>query len=118
VWSSRRTREEFRSFLGTLGKKTAAFALGGATSDVNRGRAQGIGGHPVGGVASGQGSVSRRSASAGRALGPTNTTDASSTLGGWITAGARVVPLVAQQARFLTGTPTSAARWGHAGPLQ
>ncbi len=40
----------------------------------------------------------------------TDTTDAASTLSGWITAGARVVPLVAQQARFLTGTLTSAAQ--------
>jgi len=39
----------------------------------------------------------------------TDTADASSTLSGWITAGARVIPIVAQQARFLTGTLASAS---------
>jgi hypothetical protein len=48
----------------------------------------------------------------------TDTTDASSTLSGWITAGARVVPLVAQQARFLTGTLTSAAQAAAVGARQ
>ena len=48
----------------------------------------------------------------------TDTTDASSTLGWWITAGARVVPLVAQQARFLTGTLTSAAQAAAVGARQ
>jgi hypothetical protein len=48
----------------------------------------------------------------------TDTTDASSTLGSWITAGARVVPLVAQQARFLTGTLTSAAQAAAVGARQ
>jgi hypothetical protein len=48
----------------------------------------------------------------------TDTADASSTLSGWITAGARVVPLVAQQARFLTGTLTSAAQTAAVGVRQ
>jgi hypothetical protein len=48
----------------------------------------------------------------------TDTTDASSTLSWWITAGARVVPLVAQQARFLTGTLTSAAQAAAVGVRQ
>ena len=43
---------------------------------------------------------------------------AAAALGSWITAGARVVPLVAQQARFLTGTLTSAARAAAVGAHQ
>jgi len=48
----------------------------------------------------------------------TDTTDAASTLSGWITAGARVVPIVAQQARFLTGTLTSASQAAAVGARQ
>jgi hypothetical protein len=48
----------------------------------------------------------------------TDTADASSALSGWIMAGARVVPLVAQQARFLTGALTSAAQAAAVGARQ
>lgn len=47
-----------------------------------------------------------------------DTTDASSTLSGWITAGARVVPIVAQQARFVTGALTSASHAAAVGARQ
>jgi Protein of unknown function (DUF4012) len=39
-----------------------------------------------------------------------DTTSAASALGGWVTAGARLVPIVAQQARFLTGVVSSASQ--------
>jgi hypothetical protein len=47
-----------------------------------------------------------------------DTAAASSALSGWIMAGARLVPLVAQQARFLTGALTSAAQAAEVGVVQ
>jgi len=48
----------------------------------------------------------------------TDTSAASSTLSGWFAAGARVVPIVAQQARFLTGTLISASQAAAVGARQ